>query len=370
MDIMEKNSAAKVIQKYFRKNRVSLLRYIKKEGVCLQEPIIIGDENVSMYLKTGPTNEQHLFNIFNFKVQPNGIRDPNFFINFYNVFFETLGKNDVHTFYLQKNDNNELEIYVDLIYSEAKYKPILNTFFFPYLLYIFANNKIDLDEGDDRIFKIEMFHPYATSDNPSGIHKDNTVHTCLTYVDSPLSTELAFDVEKTGLHWLTCSPIFRFDTSDSLYTLCFNDQFILHTIPIFEEEGKLPEEVNEFEPNYKMRENGEFIDYIENGELERRFLKPEHRQKIAKYQNRKVLACFIESDVEIPHAENPKKTMKTSFPISVLDGYRIQYEEEKIELSEDAVRTILTMPRLGKMRTLGGRKRKNKKTRKVKRKNR
>jgi hypothetical protein len=275
-----------------------------------------------------------------------------------------LGRRDVHTFYLKKNNTNELEIYVDLIYPESKYTPILTTYFFPYLFYIFANNKINLDEHERKIFKVEMFHPYATSDGATGIHKDETVRTCLTYVDSPLSTELAFDVENLGLQWLTCSPIFRFDTHNALYTLCFNDKYMLHSIPIYEEEGKLAEEVNVFDTNYVMRENGEFLDFIENGELINRFLKPEYRKKIATYEKRKVVSCFIESEVEIPHDDNPKKTMKITFPISVFYDYKIPYEEETIELSEGAIKTILTTPRLGKMRTLGGRKRKNKKTRK------
>lgn len=50
---MDKNTAAKTIQKLFRKNRISLLKRIKEDNVCLQkdERIIIGDENISMYLK-------------------------------------------------------------------------------------------------------------------------------------------------------------------------------------------------------------------------------------------------------------------------------------------------------------------------------
>lgn len=369
----EKENAVQLIQRKFRETlrqkRFSLLVDLpkKESSSCLREPIRIGDENVYMCLKRneeGKSIEYPLFNMFNYSPQELGIKDPGFFSSFYYTLFNVFGDSYVHTFYLRKSGPGEIEIsvVVNLRYHKEdeeefieKYIPLLEQYFYPYLLYIFANNKIDLAvcfENDETAnFKIEMFHPTATADPASGIHKDNTIRTCLTYVNSPVSTELAFDLESVQLDWLTCSPLFRFDTSEKLYTLCFNDVFIHHTKPIYEEEGTLPEDLQLFEPGHTMTERDGFLDFGDPDEPEHTFIKQAFRTKVGKPPRRELVSCFIENVDEVPET-----TIQKVFPFDMLKNFKIIYEEEKIELSETQVHTIITTPTLGKLRAKGGKK--------------
>ena len=327
-----------------RKQRFNLLNFLfkKKPATCLTDPIPIGDENVYMYF-TKDQEEEMLFNIFRFIPQPNGIRDPDFFRQLYDIIFTQFEKYDLHQFYVTMNSEGNIDIYSEITYTEDQF----NNYFYPYLLYVLANNKIELEE--EQILHIEMFHPDFHSEYTSGIHKDDSYRSCLTYVDSPISTELAFHLENLGIDWLTCSPLFRFDTSKNLYTLFFNDRVMYHTIPIWEEEGKPTEETNFFEEGYKMTRREYLLEFEKSGAIDTTFKKPMYREMVPKPEKRKVLSSFIIIVQDIPSG-----LVQKIFPITVLQDYKIAQPEEKIELSESSVRTILESPTLGQMRMRGG----------------
>jgi hypothetical protein len=329
--------------------RFNLLDFLfnVKPDTCLTDPIPIGDENVYMYF-TKENEEQMLFNIFKFTQKPNGIQYPNFFRKLYDLIFTKFEKYDSHDFYITTNNEGNIDLYSKIKYEDEQF----NNYFYPYLLYVLANSKIELEEGV--IINIEMFHPDAHSDYTSGIHKDDSHRSCLTYIDSPISTELAFHLENLGIDWLKCSPLFRFDTSNYLYTLVFNDALMYHTIPIWEEEGKQTEKTNFFEEGYKMTRRADLLEFEKSGTIEGTFQKPMSREMISKPEKRRVLSSFISIVEEIPSG-----LVKKSFPMAVLQDYKIIQEEEKIELSQQSVRTIIESPTLGQMKMRGGERRKS-----------
>jgi hypothetical protein len=124
-----------------------------------------------------------------------------------------------------------------------------------------------------------------------------------------------------------------------------------HTIPIWEEEGKPTEETNFFEEGYKMTRRDDFLEFEKSGAIDTTFKKPMYREMVPKPEKRKVLSSFI-SIVE----DLPSGLVKKIFPITVLQDYKITQPEEKIELSESSVTTILESPTLGQMRMRGGKK--------------
>jgi hypothetical protein len=370
----KRERAAKTIQAAFRlrNERKSILRKMQEDTTCPTEPIRIGDENVYMFT-TRKDNELPLFNIFNFYNQSRGIQNEAFFKEFYNILsvaFEykitpdTLLINLSYAFYVFKNAEGILNIcMLDYEKYPAEYQKTLDEFFFPYVLYIFANSKIYLNEQQytNVVFKIIILHPDSSDDVRVNIHRDNTYRTCLTYVDSPLSTELAFNTKKLrklNLKWLICSPLFRFDTTDKFFTLCFNDEYMLHTIPLYEESGKQTEDINRFERGWSMQQSKdsggvEYLDFYFDKKHDKSFLKPVHRTAVKRPEKkRKVITSFI----NVFEGQFPIETaFVKSFPVSVLQDYKMSYSEEKIELLKEHVISILSKPMLGRtMRMRGG----------------
>jgi hypothetical protein len=393
-------SAAKKIQKAFRNYRINQLNKMLKDPTCLKEPINIKNENLYMYVKIGE-REKHLFNIFNFKSMTKGIKDPSFFKHFHEMIstnFDEFGiVEHSHKFFFTKNsDGFTLDVLIRKNYKEKetnqlkeKYESLIQSYFLPFFLYILANCKLDMDEFDEENgFCMDMSHPKNVSE-VIGIHKDESIRTCLTYVDSPLTTEIAFDVAVLSLPWFSCSPLFRFKTTDKLYTLCFNDKFIEHTVPFYEEAGKDVSEINPLEEYETMRENAGFLEFGEmstanrgknvyrniNGKviklpkkekldwlgrsvplqnITQRYKKPDYRKKMARPETRKVLATFLtEMDVDFSTLSN-KSVLTMKIPFSKIRDYNIDSLEERIELTEDSVNSIITKPFLGDFEFSGG----------------
>jgi len=395
------NSAAKKIQKAFRTYRITQLNKMLKHSTCLKESINIKNENLYMCVKTGE-REEHLFNIFNFKPKAKGIKDQMFFKHFHEMTsteFDEFGiVKHSHNFFFTKNKRGFiLEILIrkkDYTEEETnqlkkKYESLIQSYFLPYLLYILANCKLNMDKFDEKNgFSVSISHPKNVSE-VIGVHKDETIRTCLTYVDSPLSTEIAFDSKTLGLSWFSCSPLFRFKTTNKLYTLCFNDTFIEHTVPFYEEAGKDVSEINPLEEYETMRENTGFLEFGEistanrgkniyrsiNGKVTKlpkkekldwfgrsvplqnitqRYKKPDYRKKIARPEIRKVLATFLtEMDVDFSKFSN-KSILTMEIPFSKIRDYNIDSLEERIELTEDSVNSIITKPFLGDFEFSGG----------------
>jgi hypothetical protein len=394
------NSAAKKIQKVFRNYRISQLNKMLKEPTCLKEPIHIKNENLYMYVKNGE-EEEHLFNIFNFKPKTKGIKDPLFFKRLHEMIsteFDEFGiMEHSHNFFFTKNEDSfTLDVLIKKNDNEEKtnqlkekYESLIHPYFLPYFLYILANCKLDMSDFDEENgFCMDLAHPKNVSE-VIGIHKDESIRTCLIYVDSPVSTELAFDSDTLGLSWLSCSPLFRFKTTDKLYTLCFNDTFIEHTVPFFEEEGKDVSEINPLEEYETMRENAGFLEFGEittatrgrdiyqniKGTLKKlpkkekldwlgrsvplqnimqRYKKPDYRKKTARPETRKVLTTFLTTmDVDISTISN-KSILSMDIPFSKVRDYKNDSLEERIELTEDSVNSIITKPVLGDFEFSGG----------------
>jgi hypothetical protein len=246
-----------------------------------------------------------------------------------------------------------------------------------FIYYNLINNNIDLSE--DYLFSLT--HP-ENFFNQVGIHKDDSVYTCITYINSPLSTEIAFDTKTINLEWLKCSPLFRFDTSGEITTLCFSDTYILHTAPIYEEEGKEPREVNIFDDYETMIDvkdpndgksylkfgnyvysDGEYRDnYLEIKPINT-FLKQEHRKKIKKPNTRQILASFFEKIGDrdrISTVSGGTHFFRFGDPVEInvaeLQNYKIDLVKEKIELTEDNIETIRTTEKLGIFQLAGGKK--------------
>jgi hypothetical protein len=258
-------------------------------------------------------------------------------------------------------EKNQSFIVKSIPEEHITYNDFYETYCYPYILYILANSKIDFKGGNEEMFfKLEMIHPRDLGLNPSGIHKDNSCRTCLTYVNSPLSTELAFDIENIKLGWLTCSPIFRFDTLGKFFTLCFNDYYMTHTIPIYEEEGVPVEDTNFLQDNYEIKREGDKIFFIEDGKTDGEFLIPKYRQYVSKPSERKVIVCFIEETEE----DDVEYTYETLLDFSSLNAHRLPYEEEKIELTEKSIQVILEEEKIGKAAQKGGKRTKKRRRRK------
>jgi len=126
--------------------------------------------------------------------------------------------------------------------------PIFENTVKPYILEVLANlNFID---------EMKHNHPYmfrctaddgidrGPRDKPQ-VHNDTTFRTILTYIQSPVSTEIMFSNKSKNNEFnaivpvsaedeYNSCPLFRFKTSDAeVMTLCFNDDLTHHTVPFF-----------------------------------------------------------------------------------------------------------------------------------------
>jgi len=374
--------AARIIN-FFRGLRERLTSVFRRrpraEPVCVQETIDIGNDTENLYMyfnkKSGSQVEEvPLFNLFNFSSKEGGISDSEFFNEFHKRLLNELRDWDFHNFYIIVKEDRSVDF---LLYSDPSEKPgekktaftkrreelgeyyrgFVEEWILPYLLYVLANCKITLNPGD--LFTCEILNPDTQSDQVGFIHKDDDERTCITYLESPVSTELAFDLDELGeqidLSWMTCSPVFRFDTSQKLYTLCFNDKFMLHTVPVWE--------YQEFDDDYKYAEENEHIihtslDTEGNPIREFKFTKPTYREKIGKPDNRRIITCFISTAnrEDIEESERFKRIIGTyNRSVAQLDQYKMSYREEKVELSKEIGEDILTKKIIkGKVEQRGG----------------
>jgi len=372
-------NAANIVKRFFR-NRQERLRSLKEQvilGTCSEEPILIGDENLYMYLKKEGETEIPLFNIFNFKPQ-SGI--PN--IDFLNEFHAALCQYEdptfknrsarlshKHEFFIYKTtDEGRVNIHIIGKNKMSRLPSIITLFkslneryfethFKKYLLYILANTKLNLDSlKESEMYDFNIENPYGNSDIEPFIHKDNTEYTCITYVDSPVTTELAFDNTEQDLAWIDCSPLFRFNSTKKLYTLCFNDKLMIHTIPTYEHEPI-----------------SGFTDVVDSREIKI----PKNRKDISRPENRKIIPCFINIvDREIIKrddefhtswftSDNSEDRIEFVVDFDELQNYKVELEEEQIQLTSDVITSIIKEPSLGKIPFTGGRKSRTRKTKKT-----
>jgi hypothetical protein len=408
------NSAANKIQNFFksikakRKHLIDLLG--NPESSCIQEPIPIGNENVYMYLNVDSGKEIPLFTIFNF--HPNSsksrtqksvsshpktttispIKDAHFFERFHAV----LRQMDERVRHLTVNfsiavhatkevPSISIYYYPDFGFYNITDNKLLVKFFYPYLLFVLANSKMNFEKNAQYYLKIDQ--PSVTNFVTAGFHKDDSLRTLITYVNSPVSTELVFHDEainarvtsssKTpSVPWLTCSPIFRFDTRDKLYTLCFNDKYMHHTPPIYEEEGKPLYETNILEtPDNIQRiidskgEKMKTTQLINGKHVPKEYPIPKSRRFVSKLKtNRMTIASFVYEGEDEDGIGEDNLEDGITIPISELEQHKMRYQEEKIELTEDSIRIITEEEYLGTVRQTGGsQKRKPRKNRTTRR---
>jgi hypothetical protein len=410
-----KMSAANTIQKFFksikakRKHLIGLLG--NPETTCIQEPIPIGNENVYMYLNTDSGEEIPLFTIFNFHPKSSKsrtkksassrptttispIKDALFFERFHAVLRQLdEGHSDELTVNFSIVVNATIEVpsisihYFDYFrVDNIRDNKLFVEFFYPYVLFVLANSKMNFEKNAQYYLQIDQ--PRVTRSILAGFHKDDTLRTLITYVNSPVSTELVFHEEainasvtssskRPPVPWLSCSPIFRFDTRDNLYTLCFNDKYMHHTPPIYEEEGKPLYETNILETpddlqriidskGEKMRTTHE----IDGKHVTKEHPIPKSRRFVSFVKsNRMTIASFI-FDADTTNYGIYKIQLKDgiTIPISELEQHKMGYQEEKIELTEDSIRIITEEEYLGTVRQTGGsQKRKPRKNRTTRR---
>lgn len=363
-----------------------IINFFKKyQTKCSIKPLSIADNIYICFNKKG--EEIPLVNFFRFSKKDKIIK-PEHFIKLYNyikIFDVKTGGLDrlIFKIKLAYDDKNILLISADkVIKNKMDENPELETLILKFIYYNLINN-IDLDLSEGVSFFIN--HPKNFSEFTAGIHKDRSIYTCITSINSPVSTEIAFDTDAIKLEWLKCSPLFRFNTSGEITTLCFSDKYILHTAPIYEEEGIDPstKTLNNFNDNetmievkdpndgktylkigYYLDEDGDYLDDYLEIEPTETFLKQEHRKKIKKPETRQILASFFfkydqfdETDqtfrdrvIEFQYSE--------SFEISIteLQQYKIDLVQEKIELTEDSSERIRTTESLGMFKLTGGKK--------------
>ena len=368
-----KTEAATKIQTIFRKYKRN------KIVTCSIKPILLKPDNIYICCNK-EDREIPLVNFFRFK-KKDRIISSDFFINFYNymkknIDGKTIGQNIIFKIKLFE-DGLHIVAHQE-IYNEMRDNSELKTFILHFIYYNLINNNIDLIEG----ISLQITHPINFSEY-SGIHKDNSIYTCITYINSVLTTEIAFDIETIKLEWLQCSPLFRFNTSRQITTLCFSDMYILHTVPIYEEEGKDPSEINILDIDETMitetidgKTYLKFGDYLQEVDSKSSpiqpknvFYKHEHRKKIQKPEKREILVCgifkFEKFDSQfMPYTVKSIKTTFSKTPFIVgfdeIQQFKIDSIQEKIELTEDSVEIIRTTKTIGDFQLMGGKNKKRK----------
>jgi hypothetical protein len=352
-------------------------QYQTKTDICSEETLSIQkpDNIYICFKKNGENVETPLVNFFRFS-KKDKIIEPELFINFYNYMKGKLDfKKNKHLgdliFKIKLDlDNNNLHIFADEVIEKKMIENNeLKTFILKFIYYNLINNNIDLSEG----VSLSITHPENFSELTAGIHKDNSIYTCITCINSPVSTEIAFDTNAIKLDWLKCSPLFRFNTSGQITTLCFSDKYIYHTAPIYEEEGIDPSRLNRFDDGETMIEvkdtnDGKTYlqigDYLYDNQIPARytFYKQGYREKIKKPVTRQILVCFFFEYNAYNNEYNPSGRVITFsenpivISIDELQKYKIDLVKEKIELTEDSIEKIRTTERLGVFKLRGGKK--------------
>jgi hypothetical protein len=381
----------------------------------------IGSQNIAVHY-----DEKPIFNIFNFSTKRGkGIQDPKFLQKFYDL-MSTFGESFSFEFIVYRDDakdgfggynfdydeedeeeddededeedEDEDEDFVSKdpeikivfrdnlgLYRKGDLtREMLEDYFFQYILYVFANGKFKPKQKFLYNVDVQYNHPIAVS--LTGLHQDETIYTGLTYVKSPVSTELTFEprllsklyadegIQKDKIP----NPIFRFDTSKGLYTLWFSDEYTKHTIPVYEKEGIPTAELNNFSDYVSADDGYTMTEYEEDGNIYLNFgipgsaadkhLKPASRRKIEPPKKRQVILCFVNPEYDKPTDDHGRR-YTASFPLSVLEDYKLDYPEESMQLTKEVINTILTQPTLGRPKLTGGKKTRKNKNKKGKSKN-
>ena len=195
-------------------------------------------------------------------------------------------------------------------YLNDQFKKHINDFLNvikPYLLDILANGNFfeSMIIGEKYFCDIHV----GKSDSIQ-IHQDETFRTLLTYIKSPVTTEITLNTDspneefnsiipkstESSLHdtdeYYSACPLIRFKTSATKYTtLCFNDDLVKHTVPIFPED--------DFESSQGEAERMANDEGLKSKVLTRwvekyfKFPYQKHRQSIKKPADRHVLLTFI-----------------------------------------------------------------------------
>ena len=347
----------------------SIFKKRNGEEVCPTSPPVI---------EPNPTSNQHiyvhlnkdkkttpLFNLFNFS-PTSEIPDIAIFKELYETLITEFTEETMPLFFIKRHiHNGEETITLYIIVKKEDTNNIINRLFLPFIYYILANCIIDIPHNKNVYLNIT--HPLNTS-GLIGMHKDRSFATCLTYLQSPLTTELAFDEASIDLPWLTCSPLFRFDSSNKFYTLCFNDRYMRHTAPVFNEKDLTPSKTNKLEVGETIRETANKIRFVtkldvdsddsdeDSVRVDDEFDKPTYRKHVPIPKDRKVLMVFFE-DTTYMHDEKLKSpSMEITITPEMLNSYKIKHGNKAIELSKNLMQIIKYKPSLEGIPFSGGNK--------------
>ena len=361
----EIETAAIKIQKFFLNKYEKYKKKIdNKKDVCSTEDVLLELEpevkadNIYICFNNKDKKEIPLVNFFRFKEKED--LKAEIFTELYNYMYKKVEP--------QKRIVYEVELIENYLYidphSDIYKDSILNEHAHRFIFYNLINLKnIDLSKK----IRIQINHPKNFSEITAGMHKDHCTYTSITYIKSPVTTEIAFETKTIKLDWLTCSPLFRFNTSEQITTLCFSDHYINHTAPVYEAEGKEPNEVNSMDTDENMIYTGvndNLQSHIEFGYIKDHtwhnqdtFLKHVERQKVQPPKDRKILLLntYEEDQYKVFWKDIDFICKNDYYDINELrKKYEIQSVEEKLELSEDNVKLFIFSKSLGDFYFIGG----------------
>ena len=349
-------SAAEKIQKFLQKYTKS---YHTKKCIKDNELEVNADNIYICFNKDEDKTEIPIINFFRFK-ETEDIK-AEFFTEFNKYMYDSVTPETNLVCKVQLVDT-KLFIYphLDIIYNDAtKLKDYVYRFIFYNLINL--KDKLHLKKK----ITLVINHPKKFSELTAGIHKDDCTYTCITYIKSVVTTEIAFDTTATELHWLKCSPIFRFNTIGQITTLCFSDKYISHTAPFYEKEGIEPHELNKLDKNETIRyknidgkshlDTGYFIGDPERSP-EYRFTVPLNRKKIEPSKDREILVLHTYDSIYDAYWTNDLFHNVETYDIAELrEKYEIPVVQYKLQLSERTVELIENSESLGDFTLMGGR---------------
>ena len=346
--LTKKKRAAQIIQtalikNTYRKHRIERLKTIfqNKDETCINTPITFSDYNLVMDYKDYNNNITNIFTVFtNIQMDEINKRVHSYINKNIKSLYFIINKEDEYTISIIHviSGNSDLEQlpsntipydeYPDLFISRDDFKQL----FIPCLLNILANcdiiNGIKLGQNYAITLESELH-----SGKEIDIHQDLSVYTCLTYINSPITTELVFSPEI--LPETSCNPIFRFKTNEHAITsLCFKDENVLHTVPIFTSGNKFFDD-----EDAGVIENAEFISINR-----RKYNKPKSRKDVYPVPNRRVILTQIGSKF-IPttlyscdYGEYEDMMFNIEYDIN---KYKIATPREHIQLSNDNIESVI-----------------------------
>ena len=350
--LTKKKKAAKIIQTALikntyikhRLNRLKTILFQNKGKSCINKPITFRDDNLVMDYKNYEDYITNIFTVFTNIRMDEIIKKLHEFINTnQNTLYFIIKKEDDETISiihaiakknkikLEQSPSNTIpyDDLPDLFIPRDIFKQIC----IPYLLNILANCYIINDMKMKKEYIIAVNTELHTS-KIIDIHQDLTLYTCLTYVNSPITTELVFSPEI--LPKTSCNPIFRFKTNENAITsLCFKDELVLHTVPIFTSGNIFMED----DEDAGIIENAEFININRH-----KHHKPKSRKSIHPVLNRHIIILQIggnhypDSYYECDYGEYENMMFNIENDINI---YKIASPREHIQLSNDNIESII-----------------------------